>query len=153
NAQRRRFRACRAAVLEHLVACLPADGEALLPSAEAWVEAAPFDNRTHVALLGVLARHGRLRECEEHLRATASLYAAEELDVQPIRDAWRRLRGGPSAGLSGSPSGSPVPASPCPPGAPDAFPQGAADRAADATAGRASVAVMPFVDMGAGWSA
>src|SRR5690606_24423233 len=39
------------------------------------------------------------------------------------------------------------------PGAPDTFPQGAADRAADATAGRASVAVMPFVDMGAGWSA
>jgi DNA-binding SARP family transcriptional activator len=89
-AQRRRFRGCHAALLEHLVGGVP-DDEAL-GYLEKWLELAPFDRRVHELFLNALARCGRIREGEEHLAATTRLFEAEGLDCTPIRDAWRSAR-------------------------------------------------------------
>src|SRR5262249_8768161 len=89
-AQRRRFRACHVAVLEHLVGRVSGD-EAFL-HLDAWLRLAPFDRRAHETLLGALARDGRLRDGEEHLAATIRLFEAEGLDPAPLRAAWRAAR-------------------------------------------------------------
>ena len=91
-AQRRRFRACHAAILEHLVRNLPHDSTELLGILERWLELAPFDRPAHEILLGVLARRGLIREGEEHLVATARAFEAEGLDWKPLRDTWRAAR-------------------------------------------------------------
>ena len=91
-AQRRRFRARHAAVLEHLVQRLPPEGDEVLPHIEKWVELAPFDGRAHISLLSALERRGRVRECEEHLAAAARLFEAEDLDFEPVRRSWRLVR-------------------------------------------------------------
>jgi TolB-like protein/Tfp pilus assembly protein PilF len=93
-AQRRRFRACHAAILEHLVCSLPAGSDEVFDDLEQWLELAPFDQRAHTILLEALARRGRIGEGEEHLAATAKLFEAESLDWTPIRDAWRAARNG-----------------------------------------------------------
>ena len=103
-AQRRRFRSCHAAVLEHLVRGLPADSEEISPYLEKWVELAPFDARAHLALLATLAGRGQLGECEEHLAAAARLFESEGLDFSPVREAWLAIKNArpnalPSAGL------------------------------------------------------
>ena len=91
-AQRRRFRACHSALLEHLVECLSQDPEEAFPFLERWVEAAPFDAQPHAMLLGALAARGLIGECEEHLAATARLFEAEDLDFGPVRKAWTAIR-------------------------------------------------------------
>jgi DNA-binding SARP family transcriptional activator len=132
-AQRRRFRACHAALLERLVHGAP-DDEAF-GHLERWLELAPFDPRVHKLLLNALARRGRIREGEEHLAATARLFEAEGLDCAPIREAWRAARApadavprvhAAAAGGPGIGPGETVPA-----------------------ARRASIAVMPFLDRSA----
>jgi DNA-binding SARP family transcriptional activator len=89
-AQRRRFRGCHTALLEHLVRS--AAGDDVFPHLEKWLQLAPFDRRVHQALLGALARRRRIAEGEEHLAASARLFEAEGLDHAPLRDAWRRAR-------------------------------------------------------------
>ena len=102
TAQRRRFRGCHAALLEHLAARVP-DDEAF-GYLEKWLQLAPFDQRVHEKLLTTLARRGLIREGEEHLAATAQIFEAEALDVTPLRNAWRaaraagRVRPGPRPG-------------------------------------------------------
>lgn len=90
TAQRRRFRGCHAALLEHLARSVP-DEEAF-GYLEQWLQLAPFDRRVHELLLAALARRGRIREGEEHLAATARLFEDEGLDCAPIRAAWRAAR-------------------------------------------------------------
>src|SRR5499427_2841977 len=90
TAQRRRFRACYAALLEHLTRSVP-DDEAF-GYLEKWLQLEPFDQRAHETLLAALARRGRIREGEEHLAATMRLYEAEGLDSAQIRNAWRSAR-------------------------------------------------------------
>jgi DNA-binding SARP family transcriptional activator/TolB-like protein len=131
TAQRRRFRACHAAVLEHLVGSVP-DDEAF-GHLEKWLELAPFDPRVHEVLLNALARRGRIRDGEEHLAATTRLFEAEGLDDAPIRDAWRRARTEAEAAPRVVPSPAPAP-------------DGGRADAVVPTARRASIAVMPFVD-------
>jgi DNA-binding SARP family transcriptional activator len=128
TAQRRRFRGCHAALLERLVGSVP-DDEAL-GYLERWLELAPFDRRAHELLLNALARHGRIRDGEEHLAATARMFEIEGLDCAPIRDAWRsaRTQGESSRARAAGPAS-------C----------GRDDLAV--TARRASIAVMPFVDL------
>jgi DNA-binding SARP family transcriptional activator len=132
TAQRRRFRGCHTALLEHLVGSV--SDEEVLDYLEKWLALAPFDRRIHEILLRELVRRGQIREGEEHLAATARLFEAEGLDSTPIRDAWRDARTQK-----------------------DALPQlrtiepavaAIADRDADApiASRRASIAVMPFVD-------
>jgi DNA-binding SARP family transcriptional activator/TolB-like protein len=137
-AQRRRFRACHAAVLEHLVSSLPAKSDEILDYLEAWLELAPFDRRAHTILLRALAQRGRIGEGEEHLAATARLFEAEGLDWTCIRDAWHAVRRCQAV---------------------DPLPEEGAERAAvcrvstdgpaevaEVTSRRASIAVMPFLD-------
>lgn len=133
-AQRRRFRACHAALLEHLVGHV-SDEEAF-GYLERWLELSPFDQRVHEILLNKLARHGRIREGEEHLTATARLFEAEGVDCAPIRHAWCAAR----AQIDASPrvqSLAPVLA---------VAPSKDSAELVMTVSRRASIAVMPFVD-------
>jgi DNA-binding SARP family transcriptional activator len=109
TAERRRFRSCRVAVLEHLAKIVP--GDEVFPHLEAWLQLAPFDERAHAALLSALAhrpgsrRRGtpprlpRLFEDEglDHARcatlrsavaeANRSARGAERLPHRPLRAA------------------------------------------------------------------
>jgi DNA-binding SARP family transcriptional activator/TolB-like protein len=140
-AQRRRFRACHAALLERLVRDAP-DDEALA-YLEQWLDLAPFDQRVHRIMLEALARRDRIREGEEHLAATVRLFDSEGLDAAPIREIWRTARAR-SETLDRS---QPVAASITPPS--DA-PSDTGEPGRFVTpVRRASIAVMPFVDHGA----
>lgn len=136
-AQRRRFHAYHAAVLEQLVASLPADCDETVGHLDRWVELAPFDGRAHAALLAGLARRGEIGAAEQHLASAERLFQSEDLDFAPLRQAWREIRDQQSgtslkaqpAGLSmlsqlAAPSGDAGPVEPS----------------------HASLAVMPFVD-------
>jgi DNA-binding SARP family transcriptional activator len=122
TAQRRRFRGYRAALLEHLAAAV-ADDEALR-YLEQWLELAPFDRRVHELLLDALARQGRIREGEEHLAGAKALFDAEGLEHAALEEAWRAARAQRV----------------------DATPRAAGEIEPASPAGRASIAVMPFVD-------
>jgi DNA-binding SARP family transcriptional activator/TolB-like protein/Tfp pilus assembly protein PilF len=130
--QRRTFRIWHAALLEQLVG--HASDEGVFAHLEAWLRLAPFERRAHEAMLDALARHGRIREGEEHLAATTRLFEDEGLDCASIRDAWRSAKGRGG----GPPTGWATTAVPATVGA---WPEndGVASR-------RASIAVMPFVD-------
>ncbi|RUY42400.1 transcriptional regulator, partial [Mesorhizobium sp. M7A.F.Ca.CA.001.13.2.1] len=91
-AQRRRFSACHAAVLERLVASLPAYSDEAIAHLDTWVELAPFDTCGHLALLSNLAGRGEVGAAEEHLAAAERLFRSEELDFAPLRAAWRAIR-------------------------------------------------------------
>ena len=136
TAQRRRFRGCQVALLEHLARDAPDEAFGYL---EKWLQLAPFDRRAHEILLAALARRGRIREGEDHVAATVRLFEDEGLDCTPIRDAWRSVRAQRAASLE-------VRNAPLEPPA-------TADPGRDPAAGaarRASIAVMPFVDYSAG---
>ena len=133
-AQRRRFRACHAALLEHLVKGV-SDDEAF-GYLERWLELAPFDPRVHELLLNALARRGRIREGEEHLAATVRVFEADDIDHTPIREAWRSAR----AHVENPPhvrASIPAPAS---------APAGGREESGVTGPRRASIAVMPFTD-------
>lgn len=172
TAQRRRFRGCRVALLQHLAGTV-ADDEAF-GYLEQWLQLAPFDRHVHERFLTMLVRCDRIREGEEHLAAAARLFEAEGLDWSPIRSAWRSIRAGQSGPARGLPSDPAMAASgggdrpmasavsaaggarsgtPAVPAAGGAGSEAAAPAAgvqqqpaAPAAARRASIAVMPFVD-------
>ncbi|HUP91048.1 MAG TPA: hypothetical protein VM074_02280 [Solimonas sp.] len=129
--QRRRFRACHAAVLELLALGLP--GEEALGYLEQWLQLAPFDRRVHEAMLANLAQRGRIREGEEHLASSLAMFEAEGLDGGPLREAWQAARA----------QGAELPH------AVTATPLARVDDRAQATPRRASIAVMPFADRSA----
>ena len=133
TAQRRRFRGCHVALLEHLVRHVP-DDEAL-GHLEKWLQLAPFDHQVHAHLLTALARRGRIREGEEHLAATTKLFEAEGLDSAPIREAWRGARA-QADGARVRVGAAPV----------EAAAGSSRDALVASAARRASVAVMPFAD-------
>jgi DNA-binding SARP family transcriptional activator len=132
--QRRRFRACQVAFLDHLTR--HAVGDEVFGYLEAWLALAPFDRNVHERLLHALAQRDRIREAEQHLAATARLFEAEGLDCTPIADMWRAARKG-SDGASRAAAAAPLPA--------DDPTSVRMDSAATALR-RASVAVIPFVD-------
>jgi DNA-binding SARP family transcriptional activator/TolB-like protein len=92
TAQRRRFRAARAAVLERLALSLPEASAEAIAAFEAWLQLAPFDGRAHEGLLNALAGSGRVREGDEHLAAVARQYEAEGQDWGVIGHAWRAAK-------------------------------------------------------------
>ncbi|HXZ16178.1 MAG TPA: transcriptional regulator, partial [Roseiarcus sp.] len=94
TAQRRRFSACHAAILEQLALKLPPGCEEASSRLEKWIEIAPFDRRAQSMLLSELARQGKIAQGEEHLATTARLFESEGLDFAPIRAAWRSARQG-----------------------------------------------------------
>lgn len=140
TAQRRRFRACETALLEHLVAAV-SDDEAL-GYLERWLVLSPFDPRAHERLLNALALRGRIREGEEHLAAAIRLFEAEGLDAAPLRQTWNasRARAGGAQRLETPPKAREFAA--------DSPEAGAGDRRRMSTIAprRASLAVMPFAD-------
>jgi DNA-binding SARP family transcriptional activator len=134
TAQRRRFSACHAAILEQLATKLPAGSDEATSYLEKWLAIAPFDRRAHSLLLNALARQGKIAECEEHVAATARLFESEGLDFAPIRAAWRSVKEARpaqprDAALVFGQQAEPDPAE-----------SGAAKKS------RASLAVMPFVE-------
>jgi len=138
TAQRRRFRVCHAAILEHLARSLPSKSEEVFGHLETWLELTPFDRAAHETLLLALAQRGRLRDGEEHLAATERLFEAEGLDCTAIRQMWRVARGEQARASRPSEAGAPLSVRPA---------IGASEIAAVAPR-RASIAVMPFVDPG-----
>jgi DNA-binding SARP family transcriptional activator len=122
TAQRRRLRGCRLAVLEQLVMRGP-DDQALM-YLDRWLELAPFDQRAHECLFKALARRGKIGEADAHLTTTIDLFEREGLESTSIREAWRAAR--TATGITIQEPRQP-----------------AADTAGR---GRASVAVMPFID-------
>jgi DNA-binding SARP family transcriptional activator len=123
-AQRRRFRACQVAVLEHLATTLPDGSEERYDCLDKWLRLAPFDRHAHVLMLQSLSARKQLREGEEHLAAAIRAFEDEGLDWRPLRDKWRQLRLAPAA-LAASPEGG------------------------KGQTRRASIAVMPFTDASA----
>ena len=165
-AQRRRLRACQAAVLEHLAACLPADAEERYDCLDKWLRLAPFDRRAHAQMLQSLSDRGRLREGEEHLAAAIRAFDDEGLDWRPLRDTWRQLRqtlvlegGGDAAGTATSAAAAAEArgagaVSTASTGSPSSTASAAATATTPAEGGRdrtgrASIAVMPFGDAAA----
>ncbi len=136
TAQRRRFTACHAAILEQLAAKLPAGCDEAFASLEKWLEIAPFDSRAHLTLLNGLARWGKIAQCQAHLAAAARLFESEGLSFAPIRAGWRSLKDG---GLIRKGSAEPG-ARPSTDRPPDS------GELALGKASRASLAVMPFVE-------
>lgn len=90
--QRSRYRARHAAVLEQLIKRLANDPREVRPYVERWVELSPFDARAQILLLRTLLECGLRAEAEQHLAAAARLFAAEDIDIDPIRRAWQELR-------------------------------------------------------------
>ncbi|WP_202367322.1 BTAD domain-containing putative transcriptional regulator [Mesorhizobium sp.] len=135
-AQRRRFSSWHAAILEQLVSKLPADADEMSAHLEKWLELNPFDERAHVALLTSLARRGQIGACEDHLASAAQLFASEDLDFGPVREAWRSIRSErPAATLRAQPALLPAAAQ-----ASIVLPH------SDTATAKASLAVMPFVE-------
>lgn len=132
TAQRRRFRGCRIALLEHLATSAP-DALRLGPL-EAWLELVPFDPRVHGLVLEELARRGRIREGEAHLAAAIRQFEAEGLDGAVLRQAWQAARSQGDATVRSPPA---------------AATSGPGDVAVPR---RASIAVMPFADPAAAGS-
>ncbi|MEO8159043.1 MAG: transcriptional regulator [Betaproteobacteria bacterium] len=130
TAQRRKFRGCHAALLEHLATSV-ADDEAW-EYLEKWRQLAPFDRNVHELLLGALARSGKIREGDEHLAATIRLFEDEGLDSAPVREAWRAAKAHARLPDEQAVTGVAMPSR-----------GGTADHAASR---RASIAVMPFAD-------
>jgi len=91
------YAAFRAALLQRLVASLPADSGKGLAALEKWVEVAPFDGKAQTELLRRLAARGRIDACKRQLAAAARLYEADCLDFEPIRKAWRDVCEAPPA--------------------------------------------------------
>ena len=136
-AQRRRFRAIHASVLEQIVARLPPDSEELQRPLERWLALFPFDRRPHELLLDMLARRARIGEGDEHVEATARRFDAEGLDMRPIRSAWRDARarhGGPMLAASASAT------------ATSTLSAGALEAPVLSPPRRASIVVMPFAE-------
>jgi TolB-like protein/Flp pilus assembly protein TadD len=138
TAQRRRFRGCHAALLEHLVRHVP-DEEAF-GYLETWLQLAPFDRHVHQIMLTMLARGDRVREGEAHLAAACRLFEAEGLDCAPLRHAWRSAREQASVPGRVVATASTIVSTTAT--APEAH-------AGIAAARRASIAVMPFAESGA----
>ncbi len=132
-AQRRRFRAFHAALLERAAECVP-DDEALVYLAQ-WLGLAPFDRRAHELILAAFVRCNLIREGEEHLASAVRAFESDGLDASPIRDAWRAARA----------QRAPAPRGPAVASDARAVPDALAGSAA--AMHRASVAVMPFDDL------
>ncbi|WP_172347687.1 transcriptional regulator [Mesorhizobium sp. NZP2298] len=135
-AQRRRFQAYHAAVLEQLAVNHPAGSPEMSMHLDKWVELAPFDTRAHLALLSALAERGAIGAAEEHLASAARLFQSEELDFAPLRAAWQAIRD--------QQSGSSLKAQPACLSTPSQL--AVPSDAGTVEPSQASLAVMPFVE-------
>lgn len=105
-----------------------------LPAARQWLDLAPLDTAANIRFLTELFHRRMTEACIRHLDAAVRLFADEGADFAPIRQAWEQLRSPPRQPATaivsdGGASAEPVrmPAS-----------------------HRASIAVMPFRELGLG---
>lgn len=159
-AHRRRFRASEIAVLEALVRTADQTAAEVFDDLDRWLLLAPLDIAAHAALFRVLARHGRIHEGEEHLEEAVKSFEAEGLDSVTLRRLWLAARE-TGAGAASNPAAVSAVA-PMAAAALSRQPNGDIQTAvyeetavfgkttADATSGRASIAVMPFTDRSPG---
>ncbi|WMD22251.1 transcriptional regulator [Achromobacter seleniivolatilans] len=138
TAQRRRLRACHAAVLEHLAATLPTGSQERFACLDKWLQLAPFDRHAHELVLHALGTRAQWREGEEHLAAAVRAFEADGLDWRPLRDKWRDIRAQQATLPPGNAETS---------GARASLP--GQSHGAGTNVCRASIAVMPFVDRSA----
>ncbi|WP_312428359.1 transcriptional regulator [Achromobacter sp.] len=148
TAQRRRLRACHAAVLAHQAASLPAGAQERFACLDKWLQLAPFDSQAHELMLDALGLRGQWREGEEHLAAAVRAFEAEGLDGRPLREAWRDVRARRAGGVqaSGQVLGQATVAAPAAAPPPEADSLSRLSDPLPDRRGRASIAVMPFVD-------
>jgi DNA-binding SARP family transcriptional activator/TolB-like protein len=144
TAERRRFRSIQAVLLENLSRDLPA-GEAQ-PYLDEWLRLSPFDRQAHEILFDSLARQGRVADGEAHLAAASRLFEADGLDSAPLRALWRsaRAKGAGSQPDEVAAVETPVELVSASAGEMKRFAPGA-----PASSRRASIAVMPFMDLSA----
>jgi DNA-binding SARP family transcriptional activator/Flp pilus assembly protein TadD len=90
TAERRRFRGIQTVLLENLARALPHDEAASY--LDEWLRLSPFDRHAHELLLTTLARQGRIADGEAHLACASKLFEADGLDSSPLRDWWRAAR-------------------------------------------------------------
>jgi DNA-binding SARP family transcriptional activator len=134
-AERRRFRGIQTVLLENLARSLPPAEAA--PHIDVWLKLSPFDRQAHELLLASLVRQSRIADGEAHLAAACKLFEADGLDSAPLRDIWRSVREKNVAAQSVRPIEI-VSAS--------LTETRTFGLDAPASARRASIAVMPFVD-------
>jgi DNA-binding SARP family transcriptional activator len=91
TAQRHRYRTMHVAALRELVT-RSLGPEETFRRLEAWLQVAPHDQRAHEVLLASLVRSGRVRDAEAHVATTIRSFEAEGLDWAPLRVAWQTLR-------------------------------------------------------------
>jgi DNA-binding SARP family transcriptional activator/TolB-like protein/Flp pilus assembly protein TadD len=146
TAERRRFRGIRTVLLENLSRALPHADAA--PYLEQWLALAPFDRNAHELMLTSLARQNRIAEGESHLASAVKLFEADGLESAPLHELWRKARGSVAAQEAPGPALELVSANLTETrlvetrliGIGRDLPGGASSR-------RASIAVMPFVDL------
>jgi DNA-binding SARP family transcriptional activator/TolB-like protein len=143
TAERRRFRARHAAVLEHLARRAPEQD--VLTYLDKWLELAPFDQSVHELMLRALVRRNRIPDAETHLATAVRLFESEGLDAAPLRHAWRTARTQTAE--------VPIPMTAASPMQTVTVREAPVSNAADAIAPsalrRASIAIMPFTDRSA----
>ncbi len=140
TAERRRFRARHAAVLEHLARRAPEQDA--LTHLEKWLELAPFDQSVHELMLRALVQRNRIPDAEMHLATAVRLFESEGLDAAPLRHAWRTARAQPAEALPPQTAAHPLQIVTAR-GAPAS---NEADPIAPPALRRASIAIMPFTD-------
>lgn len=91
-AQRQRYRTMYVAVLRELATRAAPGSDDAFRWLERWLKHAPFDARAHEKMIDALARGGRLRDAEEHLRSAIRGFEQEGVDWSPVRDAWQAAR-------------------------------------------------------------
>lgn len=137
TAERRRFRGIRTVLLENLARDLPqAEAATYL---DQWLRLSPFDRQAHELLLNSLARQGRVSDGEAHLASASKLFEADGLDSAPLRELWRIARASVSADSRSTPIEI-VSAN---------LTEVRRVENTPAAARRASIAVMPFMDLSA----
>jgi len=138
TAERRRFRGIQTVLLENLARALPHDQAA--PYLDEWLKLSPFDRQAHEMLLTSLARQGRVAEGEAHLASAGKLFEADGLDSSPLRELWRVARARIAADSQAESAATVELVSASLTEVQRFAPAGASSR-------RASIAVMPFVDL------
>jgi DNA-binding SARP family transcriptional activator len=141
TAERRRFRGIQTVLLENLARALP--NEAAAPYLDEWLRLSPFDRNAHELLLTSLARRGRVAEGEAHLASACKLFESDGLDSAPLRELWRVARARTTEPAQNQPGAvlEPVSAS--------LSEVRRLTAEAPASSRRASIAVMPFMDLSA----
>lgn len=129
---RSEFRLYRQELAAEIGTKTPVGSEDGLALARQWLELAPLDAGANIRFLVELLHRRMTDACDRHLDAAARLFADEDEDFAPIREAWLRLRHPPrqpAATIRSDGIGGP------------------AEAIRMAASRRASIAVMPFRDL------